>query len=103
AAPLDPAAAAAWGEVCRALDDELAALPDALRGPLVLCYLQGRTRDEAAAALGCSLAMLKRRLERGRNLLRDRLTRRGVTLPAAGLGVLAADLPAAAAAAGATA
>ncbi len=36
--------------------------------------------------------MLKRRLERGRNLLRDRLARRGITLPAAGFGVLATDL-----------
>src|SRR5581483_5061521 len=93
---VDPAAAAAWGEVCRALDEEVAALPEVLRGPLVLCYLQDRTRDEAAAALGCSLAMLKRRLERGRNLLRDRLTRRGVALPAVGAAVLIADLPASA-------
>src|SRR5262245_29116397 len=89
---VDPAAAAAWSEVCRAIDEELAALPESLRGPLVLCYLQGRTRDEAAWTLNCSLAMLKRRLERGRNLLRDRLARRGVTLPAAGVGVLATDL-----------
>ena len=88
----DPVTAVAWDEVCRTLDDELAALPDALRGPLVLCYLQGRTRDEAAHALGCSLAMLKRRLERGRNLLRDRLARRGISLPAAGFGLLACDL-----------
>jgi RNA polymerase sigma factor (sigma-70 family) len=88
----DPLAAAAWVEYCRALDEELAALPEVLRGPLVLCYLQGHTRDEAAQQLGCGLAMLKRWLERGRNLLRDRLTRRGVTLPAAGVGVLAGEL-----------
>src|SRR5207248_4076709 len=99
----DPAAAAAWGEVRRAIDDELTALPARLRDPLVLCYLEGRTRDEAAAALGCSLAMLKRRLERGRNLLRDRLTRRGVAPPAAGAGVLFADLVSGAPAAAATA
>ncbi len=90
--PTDPAADLAWGESCRVLDEELTALPEELRGPLVLCYLQGRTRDEAARALGCSLAMLKRRLERGRNLLRDRLTRRGVTLPAVGVGILASEL-----------
>ncbi|MDY3555676.1 sigma factor-like helix-turn-helix DNA-binding protein [Gemmata sp. JC717] len=87
-----PHTAAAWNEICRALDEELSALPEVVRGPLVLCYLQGHTRDAAAAALGCSLAMLKRRLERGRNLLRDRLTRRGISLPAAGVGVLATEL-----------
>ena len=92
-APLtDPAATAERGEAYQVLDQELTALPDVLRGPLVLCYLQGRTRDEAAEALGCSLAMLKRRLARGRAVLRDRLIRRGVTVPAAGLTVLLADL-----------
>jgi WD40 repeat protein len=99
----DPAAAASWDEVCRALDHELVALPEVLRGPLVLCYLEGHTRDEAASVLGCSLAMLKRRLERGRKLLRDRLTRRGITFPGAGVGVLAADLSAGTAEAGRTA
>lgn len=67
------------------LDEELNALPDRLRSPLVLCYLDGLTRDEAATRLGWSLAMLKRRLEEGRTRLRDRLVRRGVSA-----GVLAA-------------
>ncbi|HEY1379302.1 MAG TPA: sigma-70 family RNA polymerase sigma factor [Gemmataceae bacterium] len=75
----DPAIAAAWAEVRHILDDELARLPERLRSPLVLCYLDGRTRDEAAAALGWTLATLKRRLERGRSLLRKRLEARGVT------------------------
>ena len=88
----EPVTIAAWGEVCRTLDEELAAMPASLRGPLVLCYLEGCTRDEAAHLLGCSLAKLKRRLERGRNIFRDRLTHRGVSLPAAGVGVLACDL-----------
>jgi RNA polymerase sigma factor (sigma-70 family) len=82
----DPLAPLAWEEVRRALDEELARLPERLRSPLVLCYLQAHTRDEAAAQLGWSLATLKRRLERGRALLRDRLTRRGFAL-AAGWGV----------------
>ncbi|HMC66223.1 MAG TPA: RNA polymerase sigma factor [Gemmataceae bacterium] len=64
------------------LDEELARLPEHLRAPLVLCYLEGTTRDEAAGRLGWSLATIKRRLERGRQLLHKRLTRRGVTLSA---------------------
>src|SRR3954469_15232260 len=82
----DPAAPLAWAEVKGALDEELARLPARLRQPLVLCYLEGRTRDEAAGLLRISLAMLKRRLERGRKLLRDRLSRRGIAVAAAGWG-----------------
>ena len=72
-------------------------MSDALRGPLVLCYLQGRTRDEAAQSLGLSLATLKRRLERGRDVLRIRLTRRGLALSAIGGAMAVEDrlLPAA--------
>src|SRR5262249_6349111 len=63
-----------WEEVRSAIDEELSRLSTPLRTPLVLCYLQGLTRDEAALRLGWTLATLKRRLERGRNLLRVRLT-----------------------------
>jgi RNA polymerase sigma factor (sigma-70 family) len=70
-------------ELCRVLDEELQRLPRRYRDPLLLCYLEGRTRDEAAEQLGCALGTLKHRLERGRGLLRQRLTRRGVTLSAA--------------------
>src|SRR5262249_35660314 len=51
------------------LHQELAGLPERLRLPLILCYLQGQTRDEAARWLGWSLGTLKRRLEQGRKLL----------------------------------
>src|SRR5262249_22148190 len=57
-------------------------LPDATRLPLVLCYLDGLSRDEAAQQLGRSLNSVKKALERGRDVLRKRLTRRGVTLSA---------------------
>ena len=50
---------------------------------LIMCCLEGRTRDEAAAVLGCSIAAVKSRLERGRKQLRRGLERRGVQLPAA--------------------
>jgi RNA polymerase sigma factor (sigma-70 family) len=64
------------------LDEELARLPERERGPLVLCYLEGLTRDEAAARLGCPLGTLKSRLERARAILEKRLARRGVGLSA---------------------
>src|SRR5262249_38738668 len=70
-------------EFLAVLDEELQRLPDAARAPLVLCYLQGHTCDNAARQLGCSVRTLKRRLEQGRNGLRARLARRGIALPAA--------------------
>src|SRR5262249_3371942 len=60
----------------------LGQLPDRNRAPLLLCYLEGKTQDEAAAELGWPRGTLKRRLERGRDLLRSRLARRGITLSA---------------------
>src|SRR5438105_3881400 len=70
-------------ELCLVLDEEMQRLPERYRGALLICYLEGRTRDQAARQLGWSLRTLDRRLERGRELLRRRLTRRGVTLSAA--------------------
>jgi RNA polymerase sigma factor (sigma-70 family) len=102
AAPdLGPAGVLTWHEVRGALDEELTRLPEALRAPLVLCYLQGLTRDEAAARLRCPLGTLKGRLERGRDLLRQRLTRRGLALSAvlAALALERAAVPATLAAA----
>jgi RNA polymerase sigma factor (sigma-70 family) len=61
-----------------ALDEEFRSLGDDLRAPLVLCYLEGKTRDEAARQLGWSLTTLKGRLERGRAVLRARLVKRGM-------------------------
>jgi DNA-directed RNA polymerase specialized sigma24 family protein len=53
-------------ELLAVLDEELLALPEPLCAPLVLCCLEGATRDEAAQRLGCPLATFKKRLERGR-------------------------------------
>src|SRR6266851_2607809 len=69
-------------ELCAALDEELRRLTWRYQAPLILCYLQGKTRDEAARQLGWSLGTLKRRLSQGREILRERLTRRGLTLSA---------------------
>ena len=64
-------------ELLRALDDELGRLPDRYRGPLVLCYLEGLTRDEAARRLGLPPGAVKINLERGRQRLAAALARRG--------------------------
>jgi RNA polymerase sigma factor (sigma-70 family) len=85
---IDPAARLVWQEVRQALDEELQRLPERLRSPLVLCYLSGLTRDEAARQLGWSLGTLKRRLEEGRKTLRTRLARRGIASVGLALTVL---------------
>ena len=74
-----------------ALDEELSGLPDKYRAPLVLCYLQGKTNQEAAAALRCPLRTIERRLSDGREMLRARLQRHGVALTAATLTSLLAE------------
>lgn len=82
AAP-DPAAEVSWREVQSILDEEIERVPERYRTPLVLCYLDGKTRDEAAAELGLSPGKLHGFLERGREMLRQRLAGRGLTLSAA--------------------
>jgi RNA polymerase sigma factor (sigma-70 family) len=72
-----------WGEVRALVHAELAALPERFRAPLVLCYVQGLTQDEAARRLGWTYGTVKARLLRGRDLLRRRLERRGLGLAAA--------------------
>jgi RNA polymerase sigma factor (sigma-70 family) len=81
-APRSPVEEVGWHEVLAALDEEIGRLPEAYRAPLVLCYLECLTRDEAAARLGLSVGALHGRLERGRAMLRDRLSKRGLSLPA---------------------
>jgi RNA polymerase sigma factor (sigma-70 family) len=69
-----------WRELQEILHEELGALPEKYRLPLLLCCWEGKTQDEAAGQLGCPRATLKDRMGRARELLRDRLTRRGVAL-----------------------
>ncbi len=64
------------------LYDEINGLPERLRVPIVLCYLQGLTYATAAHQLGLSETAIRGRLFRARERLRERLTRRGVMIPA---------------------
>lgn len=76
-AAVDTLAEVSGRELLNVLDDELQRLPEKYRAPLVLCYLEGRTQDEAARQLGWSQQVLRGRIERGRAVLRRRLIRRG--------------------------
>jgi RNA polymerase sigma factor (sigma-70 family) len=62
----------------RVLREEVSRLPDRYRLPLVLCYLEGKSNQEAAMQLKCPIGTIKGRLSRARQALRERLTRRGL-------------------------
>src|SRR5207253_2067135 len=64
--------------------------------PLVLCYLEGKSYEQAARELGCPKASLASRLAKGRELLRRKLERRGITLAVGALAASLAEMAAAA-------
>src|SRR5262249_1496595 len=68
---------------------EVERLPERYRAPIVLCYLEGQSHEQAARALGCPVRTVETRLQRGKAKLRTRLVRRGLA-PAAGLLTLGA-------------
>ena len=79
------------------LDEEINRLPEKYRRPLVLCYLEGQTHEQVARRLRCSEGSVRGRLDRAREKLKIRLTRRGVAPSVAMItGVLTADLATAA-------
>lgn len=80
---IDPLAEITLREAHEILDQELLRLPDKFRAPLVLCYLEGLTREEAAQQLGWPTSTLKSRLEEARERLRRRLAARGLALSGA--------------------
>lgn len=82
-------------ELSPALHEEIERLPERLRAPLVLCYLEGLTHEQAAEHLACPVGTVRSRLSRGRERLRRGLTRRGFAAPSSGDEAPPAALPAA--------
>jgi HlyD family secretion protein len=66
-------------DLARVLHEEIERLPERFRIPLVLCDLEGRSHEQAARHLGWPIGTVKSRQARGRERLRDRLRRRGVS------------------------
>ena len=79
------------GDQAVVLDEELQRLPARHRVPLVLCYLEGKTNEQAAEVLGCPRGSMSARLAQAREHLRTCLARRGYAVPAAGIATLLAS------------
>ena len=84
------------------LHEEINRLPNLYRLPVVLCYLEGRTTEEAARQLGCARGTVCSRLAWARKRLRSRLAQRGLTISALGLAAALAPSPASGALIGAS-
>ena len=80
-------------EQAEALHDEISRLPAALRLPIVLCYFDGLTIEEAAGRLRWPNGTVRSRLARARDRLRESLTRRGMVLPASALAAAMSPRP----------
>ena len=74
-----PTVEPSWREMKTILHEVIERLPEQLKSPVILCYLEGKTHNEAALQLSCSLTTFRGRLERGRQMLRKKLTERGLT------------------------
>ena len=77
---IDSSSPEAMFDTQRIVREELERLPDLYREPVMLCYMEGLSHDEAARRLGWPVGTVKTRVIRGRKLLRERLDRRGVGL-----------------------
>jgi RNA polymerase sigma-70 factor (ECF subfamily) len=75
------------GELRELIDSHLDRLPGRCKTAIVLCDLEGLTREEAARRLGWPVGTVASRLVRGRRLLARGLARAGLTASAALAGI----------------
>jgi len=92
-----------WEDVWQHVDEAIAALPENLREPIVLRFIDGKTQDWIARDLDVAPATVRYRLDRGVEEIRKRLRKKGVVVGAASLAAAMTNLESAAAPASLTA
>jgi len=97
AAAQNTAAETDWDDTREFVDEAIAALPEELRVPIVLRFLEGRTHEAIAEELAVARSTVRSRLEKGIGAVRENLARRGVIVPAGAFLATLESLPAAAA------
>lgn len=80
-----------WNEISPILDQELSQLSEKYRLPIVYCYLEGKSYEETARFLGVPHSTIRMRLEHGREMLKNRLAKKGVTISVGILGTCLAE------------
>jgi len=70
-----------WNEIEPLVDKALSEIPEDLRAPVLMHYLEGVTQSDIATALGVHQSTVSRRLSDGLELLRVRLRKAGFVVP----------------------
>jgi RNA polymerase sigma factor (sigma-70 family) len=76
----EPIDEASTHELRQILDHAIHQLPEKYRLPVLLCYVQNHTLDQAARELHCPKSSLASRLARARELLQEHLSHRGYAI-----------------------
>ncbi len=77
-----------WRQIQPLLDAAVAELPDDLREPVIMHYLEGKQQEAVAERMGVNQSTISRRLASALDRLHELLTARGVAVPVGVLGVL---------------
>ena len=80
--------APSWEELQSAVDEAITRLPERLRVPIILYYLEERKQEEIAAELAVSQAEVSRRIQKGVEALRRHMKRSGFAVPAVALAAM---------------
>ncbi len=76
-----------WDDISQYVDEAIETLPEKIRGPIVLRFLQARSYAQLASELGVPASTIQYRLNQGIDRIRRHLIRRGI--PVAGVSLVA--------------